>query len=64
MNQRNKMRKLFRLHDGDKARVIQAYAESEQRGEVERKSDNLGLSPNNYAARLFADGMKKGWIHE
>jgi hypothetical protein len=64
MKQRDKMRELFRLHDGDEARVIQAYAESEERGEVERESDMRGLTPQDYAARLFADGTRKGWIHE
>ena len=58
------MRELFRLHGGDEARVIQAYAEAEHRGEVERESDTHGLTPHDYAARLFADGTRKGWIHE
>jgi hypothetical protein len=58
------MRKLFRLHGGDEARVIQAYAEAEQRGEVPRVSDLHSLTADDYAARLFADGIRKGWIHE
>ena len=64
MTQRNKMRELSRLHGGDEARVIQAYAESEQRGEVDRERDIHTLTPHDYAARLFADGTRKGWIYE
>jgi hypothetical protein len=64
MKQRDKMRELFRLHRGDKDRVVLAYAKAEERGEVPRKSDLRGLTPHDYAARLFADGIKKGWIDE
>ena len=64
MKQRDKMRELFKLHRGDEPRVIQAYAQAEQRGEVPRKSDLRGLTSHDYAARLFADGISKGWIHE
>jgi hypothetical protein len=48
----------------DEARVIQAYAEAEERGEVPRESDLHSLTAHDYAARLFADGIRKGWIHE
>ena len=64
MKQRDKMRELFQLHRGDEARVIQAYAEAEQRGEVPRESDLHSLTSHDYAARLFADGIRKGWLHE
>ena len=64
MKQRDKLRELFRLYRGDKARVVQAYAESEQRGEVERRSDLHNLAPHDYGTRLFADGTRKGWIRE
>jgi len=43
--QRDKMRELFRLHAGDRTRVVQAYAAAEQRGEVQRVSDVHNLSP-------------------
>ena len=58
------MRELFRLHGGDETLIVQAYAESEEHGEVERGSDMHSLTPHDYAARLFADGTRKGWIHE
>ena len=64
MKQRNKMRELFQMYEGDEARVTQAYAEAEQRGEVSRKSDLRNRTTPDYAARLFEDGVRKGWIHE
>ena len=64
MNQREMMRKLLDLYPGNKARVIQEYAEAEQRGEVMRKRDNQSLTPQDYAARLFADGISKGWLRK
>jgi hypothetical protein len=64
MKQRDKMRELFRLYRGVEARVVQAYAKCEELGEVPRKSDMQSRTPQDYAARLFADGTRKGWIRE
>lgn len=64
MKQREKMRELFRLYPGERARVIEAYAQSEQRGEVTRARNNGDLTPHDYAYILFADGISKGWIYE
>jgi len=64
MKQRDKMRELFQRYGGDEERTIQAYADAEDRGEVLRNSDLRGLTARDYAARLFADGIAKGWIHE
>jgi len=58
------MRELFRLYGDDEARVIQAYADAEQHGEVPRESDLHSLTAHDYAARLLADGIRKGWIHD
>jgi hypothetical protein len=58
------MRDLFRLHNGEQARVIKAYANSEERGEVARKNNRHNLAPHHYAARLLTDGLRKGWIHK
>ncbi len=56
------MRELFNRFGGDRIKVIKAYAEAEQRGEVQRNRDNHGLNANEYAILLFADGISKGWL--
>jgi DNA transposition AAA+ family ATPase len=63
-NQRDKMRELFRKYPRDREIVIREYAKAEQDGVVSRLSNSRGIIPEDYAARLFADGIKKGWIHE
>ena len=62
MSQRDMMRMLFRQFSGDRAQVIEAYAKAERRGEVERVHNTYDMSADEYASRLFADGVKKGWI--
>lgn len=62
MTQRDKMRELFRLHQGDKATVIRAYAEAEQAGEVDRVRNASGYGTEQYARALWSDGEKKGWL--
>jgi hypothetical protein len=64
MRQRDMMRELFRRFNGDRARVVEAYAEAERRGEVERVRDTHDMSSDKYASRLFADGVEKRWIHQ
>ena len=64
MKQRDKMRKLFVRFDGDRAKVIEAYAEAERRGNVERSRDGQNRSADEYASRLFADGICKRWIQQ
>ena len=64
MSQRDKMRELYGLYRGDEVRVIEAYAECEQRGEVDRKRDSRSQSSHHYAAKLYADGKCKRWIYE
>ena len=56
------MRELFRRFGSDRARVVEAYAEAERRGEVERARDSRQMSADEYASRLFADGVEKKWI--
>ncbi len=58
------MRELFRRYPKDREIVVRQYAQAERDGIVSRRSNSRGLGPEDYAARLFADGMKKGWIHE
>ena len=62
MTQRDKMRELFRLYQGDKAMVVRAYAEAEQAGEVNRLRNASGYGTEQYARALWADGEKKGWL--
>jgi hypothetical protein len=61
-SQRDKMHECFRMHGPDADSVIRAYAEAERRGEVERKRNERGLTAEEYAAALWADAIKKGWL--
>ena len=62
LSQRDMMRELLRRHGRDEARLVREYAAAESRGEVQRSSNEYGLSPEQYAERLLADARKKGWI--
>lgn len=56
------MRELYHRHRGDEERVIREYAAAEERGEVTRRSNKHGLSAEQYARALLADGQRKGWL--
>jgi len=56
------MRRLIRRLGRDRERVIRAYAEAERKGEVRRSRNKYGLSPEAYAAALWADGLRKKWF--
>lgn len=60
--QRDVMRNLHRRFSGDHDRVVAAYAAAERRGEVPRASNVLDMEPEEYAQRLYRDGVNKGWI--
>lgn len=60
--QQAKMIELYLLNDRDAERTIADYAAAERAGLVLRKSNKHGWSAEKYAARLFADGMAKGWL--
>ena len=64
MTQRDMMRQLFRRFGGDRPRVLKAYAEVERRGWVVRVHNSHDMSADEYASRLFADGIRKQWIQE
>lgn len=64
MTQRDKMRELFRRFGGDRTQVVRAYADAERRGEVERVRDSNDLRAEDYASRLFADGIQKRWLQQ
>lgn len=58
------MRELAQRHTADHASIVAAYVEAERGGIVVGKSNSRALSAEDYAARLLADGNKKGWLHE
>lgn len=62
MKQVDKMRELYRKHNGDEDQCVADYAAAERRGEVHRRSNMYGLNADEYAYRLFQDGIRKGWI--
>jgi len=62
MTQREMMRRLIARYGRDRDRIIKAYADAERRGDVPRKSNKYDLSPESYAAALFRDGVRRGWI--
>lgn len=63
-NQRDLMRELHRRYRGDRDLVVRHYARAEREGIVTRRSNSRGITPDEYASRLFADGIKKGWLND
>ena len=61
-SQRDKMRELYQRCAQDEEKTITAYAAAEQRGEVHRRSNDYALNHEEYARRLLADGLRKGWL--
>ena len=62
VTQRDVMRDLNRRFGGDQDKVVAAYAGAERRGDVKRASNVHGITPEEYARRLYADGVAKGWL--
>lgn len=62
MTQRDKTRELARQHPRDSTTIIREYAQAERDGLVARHNNSRDMTPEDYASRLFADGIKKGWI--
>jgi hypothetical protein len=61
-SQREKMRELFKECGGNEEKTVLAYAAAERAGEVSRRSNDYALNAEEYARRLFADGVRKDWI--
>lgn len=61
-SQRDFMRELVERFGADEERVVREYAEAERRGEVGRKRNSHGYTPEQYARALWNDAVKKGWI--
>jgi hypothetical protein len=60
--QRDLIRRLVAEHGRNKDRVCTEYAAAERSGQVQRKSNPKGLSPEQYAEALWYDGERKGWF--
>ena len=60
--QRDLMRSLWVQYAGDTDRAVHEYAAAEDAGRVPRRSNSSGMSSLDYARRLLADGLKKGWL--
>jgi hypothetical protein len=57
------MRSLYRSGLRDLATIVPAYAQMERDGVVRRIKNVNGISPEEYADRLFRDGLTKGWLN-
>ena len=64
VTQRDVMQDLNRRFGADQDKVVAAYAAAERHGDVRRASNVHGITPEEYARRLYADGVAKGWIGE
>ncbi len=62
MSQRDMMRNLIARYGHNENKVCAAYAAAESRGDVPRYSNKYGLTPEQYARRLWRDGELKGWF--
>lgn len=60
--QRDVMRNLHGRFGGDHDRIVAAYAAAERSGAVQRASNVRGMEPEEYAERLYQDGLKKRWL--
>ena len=60
--QREYMRILYRLHNGNESLTCSAYARAELEGRVFRKRGDYNLSSEAYAKEMLADGKLKGWL--
>ena len=62
MKQRELMKELYQRYHGNRDKVVDAYAKAETVGTVLRRSNQRGITPFEYASRLFSDGVRKGWL--
>lgn len=61
-HQRDLMRSLYKLHNGDQVLTCAAYARAEANGQAYRKRGSLRMPPEDYARALLEDGLRKGWL--
>lgn len=62
--QRDVMRRIYARHAPNEENVIREYAAVERRGEVARARNKYHLTAEDYARRLLADGLAKGWLQK
>lgn len=62
-SQRDVMRAIWARCAPDEERTIREYATAEHRGDVPRKQNTSGLTSEQYARALLADGLAKGWLN-
>ena len=60
--QRDAMREVFNKYNGEKKKVIRAYAWLEEKGYAPRKNNTHNFSSMYYSEALYNDGIKKGWL--
>lgn len=58
------MRAIWARCAPDEDRSIREYAAAEHRGDAPRKQNASGLTPEQYARALLADGLGKGWLDD
>jgi hypothetical protein len=56
------MLKLIDQYGMNEERVVREYAEAEDRGDVDRKSNTWRYTAERYARALWRDGIREGWI--
>ena len=64
MTQRDKMNELFAHYGGDEEATVAAYAQAEEKREIDRKSNTHNLDAISYAKALMRDGKRRGWLRK
>ena len=62
MTQRDCMREIWSSVGHNEDEAIKEYVRCEENGTVDRKSNDSGLTAEQYAKALLKDGLKKGWL--
>ncbi len=62
MRQREYMRRLYARFGDEPDILIRRYADAERKGIVCRAKNTFDLTAEQYAAALYRDGKRKGWI--
>jgi hypothetical protein len=62
VTQRDLMREIYARNRGNDNRTIAEYAAADRAGKVQRIGNKSGHTPEQYAAALLNDGLKKGWL--